>query len=150
LDYTLLTPVQFQAVAGASIRGGMSEAFLVGDGGEPGGWGATYGHRLLNLRNDAEYRSDDGPASLEHFLYARDGVWGLVTSDAEYAVMAGPRTFIADVSDQLDLDLEAAARALVTEWRALEGAGATAGWVPVLLSHVLGEERGTRLWLERE
>lgn len=148
IDYTVLDRAQFQAISEAVRETGASEAYLAGFGGEEAGWGGTYGHRLGFLNDYDDYRLVDGVVRLEHFMFGRDGEWGVVTSDGEYALIGGGPQFAATVRDRLGYDEDAVVRSFVAEWRAAGQAGASVGWVPQLLGHVLGREEGPRRWAD--
>lgn len=148
IDYTILEPAQFEAVGAASIRSGAPQAYVAGYGGEELGWSGTYDHRLVDLHNYEDYRPSGGSRNLEHFLFAPNGEWGLVTSDGEYALVAGTAPFMANLQDSLGYDQEHVLRAFISDWRESARAGASVEWVPVLLDHVLGEDKGFRLWAD--
>lgn len=145
-DYTILDPGQFQAVAAASLRLGIQDAYLVGFSGKDADWGVTYGHRLVDLRNYEDYSSFEDASNLEHFLFAPTGEWGLVTSDGAYALIGGTETFVADIRDQLAYEPEETVRRFVSDWRDAEKEGASVEWVPTLLDHVFGVGEGSRQW----
>lgn len=146
IDYTILDPAQFQAVAAASLRIGIDCAYLVGFSGKNADWGVTYGHRLVDLRNYDDYASFEDASNLEHFLFAPTGAWGLVTSDGEYALIGSSKTFAADIRDQLSYEPEETVRRFVSDWREAEQEGATVEWVPTLLDHVFGVGEGSKRW----
>lgn len=145
IDYTVLDPSQFEAVARASLRAGMSSAYFANYGREDSGWDGTYGHRLVDLHSYADYRFVDGYAPLEHFLFPSSGDWGLVTSDGRYALVAGSEDFISDIRSALELDQRAVIRDFVSEWRDMERAGGSVDWVPLVLKHVSGPD-GEAIW----
>lgn len=142
----MLNRSQFDAVAAASLRLGVPNAYFVGFGGEDAGWGGTHGHSLVDLGSYDDYRLAEGASALEHFLFAPGGEWGLVTSDGEYALVGGQPTFIADLRDRLSYDQEAVIRSFVSEWREAGQAGASIEWVPPLLDQVLGPDKGLERW----
>ncbi len=150
IDYIRLTREQFAAVARASIADGVRHALLAGQGGEQRGWSGTYGHRLVDLTRYDDYRSGGEASTLEHFLFAPGSEWGLVTSDAEYALLGGGAAFIATVRSLLQYDEDRVVRQFLSDWREMTRAGAHGAWVPTMLNHVFGPRSAWRRWPEPE
>ena len=146
IDYVFLDAGQYDALGTASIRAGVSAAYLAAFGGEEEGWGGTYGHRFVDLHSYADYRFGAGTSPLEHFLFAPTAEWGLVTSDGEYALVAGADSFVAEIRSLLDYNEDGVVRAFVSDWREIERAGGSAEWMPRLLRHIFGAEKQSRLW----
>lgn len=148
IDYTVLESAQFDALATASARIGMSRAYFAGYGGEGGDWGKTHSHGLVDLHRYEDYRHGNGSAPLEHFLFAPQGEWGLVTSDGEYALVGGAPDFVADLRECLNYDAEETLRAFISDWREIGLASGSVEWVPTLLRHVFGAEEASRRWTD--
>jgi hypothetical protein len=149
IDYTLLDAEQVEAVARAARRYGNNPAYFAGFGGEERGWGGTYGHCLVDLGSFDDYRGANKVGNLEHFLFGMSGEWAAVTSDGEYALVAGDEPFVREVAAALDYDQDQVLRSFISDWREAGGAGASVQWVPALLDHILGEGEGSRAWAAR-
>lgn len=146
IAYTILNPEQYAAL-GAASGASCRRAYFAAFGGEERGWGGTYAHRLVDLSSYDEYVGANPAGTLEHFLYGIGGDWGLVTSDGEYALLGGNEAFVASFADALGYDQDLALKTFIYDWREAEQAGASVGWVPILLDHVLGPGQGRRAWL---
>lgn len=131
-----LAPRQFEAVAAASAELGVVRAYSAGWSGEEGGWGATCGHRHVDLGGYESYVADLPAGAVGGFLFAPRGEWGVVTSALDYAVVGGPPRFVAAIRRTLEYDELAALERFVAEWQELAEVGAAIEWLPRLLDHV--------------
>jgi hypothetical protein len=143
IDYTMLDAQQFHAVSAAALTAGDSEAYLAGLGALDTGWEATYDHALVTLDDFEDYRADNA-LILEHALFSPRGAWGVVTSDARYAVAAGDSAFAEVVRSRLGRDDEAMLWSFLGDW--LPQPGFRKDWLAPFIAHLRGEQSGARIW----
>jgi len=149
IDYTMLESDQFGALAAAAAAVGDRTAYLAAYGDPEAGWQGTYDRRLVALDDFLDYKPH-GTLILEHVLYSPQGVWGLATSDGNYAVAGGSQTFVDTLRRHLSWREDEALRAFVRDSREIgRDAAYVESWLRPLLEHVYGENGAAELWNER-
>ena len=126
---------------------GDCTAYLAAYGSPEAGWQGTYDHALVTLDDFLDYKPP-GTLILEHLLYSPHGAWGVATTDAEYAVAGGSRSFVDTLRRQLPQREDEAVRALVRDWREIDYGDADVSWLRPLIEHVYGEEHAAKMWSE--
>lgn len=145
IDYTMLTPDQFGAVAAGAEVVGDTYAYVVSYGTLEAGWAGTYDHRLVGLNDYRTYRPR-GAVVLEHLLYSPSGSWGVITSDGGEAVVGGPWAFIDRVRSNLPESEELMATAFVRDQKAVGHGGGNIEWLRPLLRHLYGDAKAEHYW----
>jgi hypothetical protein len=147
IDYTMLAPEQFGAVAAAAAIVGDKTAYFAAYGNPEADWRGTSEHGVVALGDFLDYKPERNALILEHLLYSPQGAWGLATSDGEYAVVGGSHDFVDTLRHHLPQREDEAVKAFVRDWTEI-GRGDGAGWLRPLIEHVYGEARAARMWDE--
>ena len=145
IDYTMLEPEQFGALAAAAAAAGDRTAYLAAYGDAEAGWGGTYGHALVSLDDFLDYKPQRDTLILEHMLYSPQGTWGLATSDGEYAVVGGPHVVIDALRCNLPQREDEAVKAMARDSREVDR-DTDPAWLRSLLAHIYGEYRAAKVW----
>lgn len=149
IDYTMLEPEQFGALAAAAATVGDRTAYLAACGSPEAGWRGTYEHCLVALDDFLDYKPKRDALVLEHLLYSPQGAWGLATSDGEYAVAGGPQSFVDTLRRHLPQREDEAVKALVRDSMEVGRDGDyVESWLRPLIEHVYGEDRAVMMWDE--
>ena len=87
------------------------------------------------------------PFIRENSLFSRAGAWGVLVSDENHALVAGDETFVQTLVSGLDPpDLDAHALRFLAHFEDLRATfGQGYEWLPVLLTHLYGEEHAREL-----
>lgn len=136
---------QFEALGGAAFRLGDREAFVTSIKPGPEGWSEDAYFHGITAFDDSAYASysssETAPALLEHALYSPQGAWGLLTSDAEHAVVGGPTDFIEDLLSAIPRSEDEMLEEWLDYWRRFHAVGTDVSWLPANLTHLLGHDR---------
>ena len=145
IDYTMLEPEQFGALAAAAATVGDRTAYLAGYGDPEAGWHGTYDHRVVALDDFLDYKPK-GQLILEHMLYSPQGAWGVATSHGDYAVAGGRQSFVDALRRHLPQRENEAVEAFVRDWREIGRGGGHVDWLRPLIEHLYGEHRAATVW----
>lgn len=91
---------------------------------------------LVTLDDFASYSEND--PVIEHVLFSPAGRWGVLTTDEEFAFVAGSQAFIDVLERGLTEPVEERVEALLRDQRSLASAGSDVAWVPTVLEHLFG------------
>jgi hypothetical protein len=136
-----LSEKHFAAVAAGAAASGVHRAFFAGWSGDDGAWGATHGHRHVDLGSYGSYLAGADCSSIGQFLFAPRGEWGIVASALDYALIGGSATFVDEIAARLDYDADAELERFLVTWHELADVGACVDWLTPLVNHLVAGER---------